>query len=379
LKPDQMSSVTTSYRNDRMKIPILLSTGRDARLAANVVAGLRQDAVICGNLDQLLSHIHPGGGPFILGDEALVDDKPVADLTAVIKDQPEWSDIPGIILTGRNNQQNVSQCLKIRREMVFIRRPVRKSIFTNIVRTAVEVRRRQFQMRDLIENLVQTNETLRTRTTQLQNLALEMTRVEDRERRRIARMLHDDLQQMLASARLQTEMLFDDLPDPAKERGRTVYDILSQAMKAARNLSHELSPVVTRRDRLDQSLKELADRMAGRYGLNIQTTLAPVDEDIPDDIKRFVYRSVQELLFNCTKHARAGHAALTVTTESRKLSITITDDGQGFDPDRLKIFGGSERGFGLFNIHERVSILNGTLKVYSRHGEGSRFVLTVPF
>ncbi len=368
-----------SYRNDPMKMPILLPTGRDARLVADIVEGLRQDAVICADLDQLVSHLNFTGGPFILGDEVLLLDKPIAVLTAAIKDQPEWSDIPGIILTGRNDRQKVSQSLRIRREMVFIRRPVRRSIFTNIVKTAVEIRRRQFQIRDLIENLVQTNETLRTRTNQLQNLALEMTQVEDRERKRIARILHDDLQQMLASARLQTEMLMDDLADPAKERGRTVYDILSQAIRAARNLSHELNPVVTRKDRLDRSLKELADRMAGSYGLKIQTTLAPVGESIPDDIKRFVYRSVQELLFNCAKHAQAGHATLTATSESGKLCITITDNGKGFDPGRLKIFGGTDRGFGLFSIHERVSILDGTLEVYSRPDEGSRFVLTIPF
>jgi two-component system CheB/CheR fusion protein len=231
---------------------------------------------------------------------------------------------------------------------------------------------------DLVEKLESTNQKLRSRTELLKTLSLQLTRAENQERKRIAQLLHDDLQQMLASARLQTEMLFDDVDRDTAPRVQTIYDILSKAMAAARRLSHELNPAFFIGGKFIEALNRLMTRMADDYGFEVQMAIAFDHERMVEDVQVFVYRSVKELLLNCAKHAGATHVSLEAIRRGSFIEVAVTDDGAGFEHERLSIFGGTEDGFGLFNIQERATALGGSLKIHSAPEKGCRVVLKLP-
>jgi signal transduction histidine kinase len=97
-----------------------------------------------------------------------------------------------------------------------------------------------------------------------------------------------------------------------------------------------------------------------------------VSEKLPDEIKICVYRLVQEALNNAATHASAKHARVSVREVTERLEVEITDDGQGFDPQRM-------RGMGLLGMEERVKRLGGKLKIESRAGHGTTIVAGLPF
>ena len=365
------------FAKNRMSVPILLPTGRDAELVSSILDQDQIDVDVCESMHEMLNQIRMGCGPFVIGDEAFSDNA-LYRLMEALNAQPEWSDLPGIIFIGRSVRDRNLDLLAKRREISIVQRPIKKSLFTNMMQTAVEARLRQYQVRDLLENLVHANEKLRTNTTLLQNLALELTRIEARERQRIARILHDDLQQMLASAKLQTEMLFDYFKDEPVQKVQMVFDVISEAMKTSRSLSHELNPAFVHGENLGEALKKLGVRMAENYGFQVQSTIETATDRIAEEIEIFVYRSMQELLFNCAKHAGASRVSFELSCNGQLLTATMTDDGVGFDPGNLKINGGNEGGFGLYSIQQRVIALGGSLKVQSLPGKGSRFVFKIP-
>lgn len=99
---------------------------------------------------------------------------------------------------------------------------------------------------------------------------------------------------------------------------------------------------------------------------------------VAEDIKIFVYRSIQELLLNCSKHAEANQVSIELSKQGELLNITITDDGVGFDQNNLKINGGGKGGVGLYSIQQRALALGGSFKVDSLPDKGSRFVFKIP-
>lgn len=360
-----------------MTVPILLPTGRDAELVGRVIAEERIDICICASMHELLGHIGSECGPFIVGDEAFSSGD-CHGLIEALDGQADWSELPGLVLIGGRSGKRYPARLAARREIILIQRPIKKAFFTNIFRTAVEARRRQYQVRDLLEALVRTNEELRSRSGLLQKYALALTNAENNERKRIAQILHDDLQQMLASARLYTDMLLGDLDGETAGRAKPIYDILSDAMAASRTLSHELNPVFAIGGDIEEALRKLGARMAKDYGFRIQTTIGLAGAQVDEDIGVVIYRSVQELLFNCAKHARASQVSIELTRQDKRLKITVADDGAGFDPDKLNILGGKEGGFGLFSVQERATALGGCLQVHSAPDKGSTFILEIP-
>jgi len=236
------------------------------------------------------------------------------------------------------------------------------------------------------EQLLRLNETLElqvsertaladARSRQLQALAVELTESEERERRRVAQLLHDDLQQMLAAARMQLETACEDLPsDPMLG---SVVRMLGEAMDKSRHLSHELSPAVLRHSGLTAALKWLGGQLQEKFGLQVQ-----FESDLPrqvDDssLKAFLYRAVQELLFNIVKHAGVKSARVALSVSDGRLEVVVSDQGLGFDPEILDSHDAAA-GFGLMSIRERARYMGGNLLIESSPKQGSRFTLAVP-
>jgi len=213
------------------------------------------------------------------------------------------------------------------------------------------------------------------RSRQLQKLAVELIEAEERERRRIAHLLHDDLQQDLASIRMQLQTVCRDLKDmPMLER---IDRLLSESIQKSRQVSHELSPPVLHHSDLIDVIKWLIRQMETQFGLSVRLKAdgPPPVENGP--LKAFLFRAVQEFLFNIHKHAGGKKADLLVSGTEDRLVISVRDYGRGFDPETLKSADAST-GLGLLSLRERARFIGGNLEVESTPGKGSRFTLTIP-
>ncbi|MEW6753891.1 MAG: response regulator, partial [Candidatus Latescibacterota bacterium] len=220
---------------------------------------------------------------------------------------------------------------------------------------------------------------LAQRARQLRALAGELTLVEQRERRRMATLLHDHLQQLLVGARLRAAILGRRCEPPVSEALAEIDRLLDEAITASRSLTAQLSPPILHEGGLEAGLQWLGRWMADRHGLTVE--LCPEEGPLPltEDVKILLFESVRELLFNAVKHARVHTAQVSLQrTDGNRLQITVSDSGCGFDPASLVPADRVHGGFGLFSIRERLDLIGGGLEVRSAPGQGSRFVLTAP-
>jgi signal transduction histidine kinase/ActR/RegA family two-component response regulator len=227
----------------------------------------------------------------------------------------------------------------------------------------------------LEQHVIERTALAEARARQLQALAAELIAAEERERRRMAELLHDDLQQILASARMQILSVLE-----TKGSDSTLLNVehlLVESIAKSRRLSHELSPAILHHSGLVPALNWLAQQMDKQFGLQVQLETQKAQQLDAASLKVFIFRSVQELLFNIVKHAGVKSARIVLFNSNDRLSVSVIDHGRGFDPGILD-FSAEKAGFGLLSIKERAQYVGGCLSIESTPGSGSRLILTVP-
>ncbi len=228
----------------------------------------------------------------------------------------------------------------------------------------------------LESRVAQRTAELKRRARQLQKMALDISEAEDRERERLAEVLHDDLQQMLAGAKFHLGLMRNGVrDDPAlQEIGDQIDRMLKDAIAKSRSLSHELSPAVMHHADFTEILRWLASEVQAKHGLIVDVRAHGQISLQSDALKAFLYKAAQELLFNVVKHARANEAGIRIRQFGRCICLSVSDRGRGFDPQEL----GQTAGFGLLSIRERIELLGGRMKIRSARGKGSTFFVVVP-
>jgi PAS domain S-box-containing protein len=247
------------------------------------------------------------------------------------------------------------------------------------VQDVTERKQAEAALRSLNERLelqvAQRTEDLRHTVGRLQQLTLELSQAEDRERHRIADILHDDVQQILVAARFHLNLLSSE-PRSAEESQEIVGQVkqmLKDAIEKSRSLSHELSPALYQVE-LTEILSWLACHMQRKHGLTVHVEAhGPVDSS-SEPLKALLYKVAQELLFNVVKHADVNEARIRVRRMGGRICLSVVDRGRGFDSQGLQ----GATGFGLLSIHERVQLLGGQMKVRSIRGVGTRVLIAVP-
>jgi CheY-like chemotaxis protein len=227
----------------------------------------------------------------------------------------------------------------------------------------------------LEQRVAQRTELAEGRAKQLQALSMELIEVEEQERQRIAELLHDDLQQVLAAARMQLQAACETIPPEPMLEG--VEQLLVESIRKMRRLSHELSPAVLHHSGIVAAMQWLARNMEDQFGLQVQLESDGAHELESSPLRVFLFRAVQELLFNVVKHAGVKTAQVALSRSGSSLAMTVSDQGQGFSPDILNSYT-ETRGFGLLSIRERARYTGGSLVIESAPGQGSRLTLTVP-
>lgn len=228
-----------------------------------------------------------------------------------------------------------------------------------------------------IENRERLEISLRERTIQLQMMAAELTLAEQRERHRLAVLLHDNLQQLLTAAKISTSIIERARPDAVPALSRELSGLIGECIKASRTLTGELSPPILREGGLVPALEWLARWVREKHGLEVVVMVHGEVEVDREDLNILLFQCVRELLFNIVKHAGVEHGFLEVDSDENEVIIRVSDEGTGFDPDSMLGCGAAE-GFGVFAIRERLDILGGHMSVVSTPGKGCCFTLTAP-
>lgn len=271
-----------------------------------------------------------------------------------------WVAVRGNIITKAHGDKHVERYTGIVMDITG-----RKQTEQNLQKQAHRLKQRVFAHTELAE----------TRAKQLQTLAAELIEAEERERHRFATLLHDDLQQLLAAARMQLPGA--DEPPPTARALAYVAQLLEEAIGKSRRLSHELSPPVLHHSGLVDALKWLGLQMGEQFGMHVDIQTDTDHQLESAALKQFLFRAVQELLFNIVKHSGVKNASVRLSCGDGLLTVTVSDHGRGFDPAILDQSSG-EGGFGIMSIRERAGYFGGRLSIQSATGQGCRFTLRVP-
>ena len=237
----------------------------------------------------------------------------------------------------------------------------------------------ELRVQERTEKLAIANEELRQRSEQLFKVSVELTLAEQRERNRLAELIHDHLQQLLVGAKIQLELLSNAVAGDKREGVKRIYNLLCEALKVSRSFSVELSSPVLRRHGLIAALERLADWMKENYQFIVEMEVAPELRVDGEHLTVLLFQSLRELLFNVVKHAGVNSAILTMTQEDADLlRIVVSDRGAGFDLHAIGEASDQDGRFGLFTVRERLTLLGGRLEVSSAPGRGTTITMIVP-
>ncbi len=226
---------------------------------------------------------------------------------------------------------------------------------------------------------VEAEEELARYRYELQALTSELTLAEERERRRIADGLHEQLGQLLATAKLRLGTLVEPRDSEAKIRAyEEIRAILDQALRNTRSLTFELSCPILYRLGLEPALQDLGERLGRQNGLRVDFSSDSRSKPLGEDVQIILFRVVQELLFNVAKHAQATNVRLRLFRTGGEIRIAVEDDGVGFDPRKLRRGPTAAGGIGLFSIRERLVHLGGSIEIGSAPNGGTRMVVSAP-
>jgi PAS domain S-box-containing protein len=215
--------------------------------------------------------------------------------------------------------------------------------------------------------------------SQLKRLASMLSLTEERERRHISEDLHDRIGQTLAFIKMKLEEL--------RESGVTTNVIfalrkiqyhLDTTIRETRSLIAEISPPVLYELGFELAVKRLIEEFREKHNIVFNFVNDKLNKPVNKDMGSILFKSVRELLFNVTKHAKAHRVKVSILRKGDNIRIDVEDDGVGFDYSKDYFLENKDSGFGLFNIRERLEYVGGCLEVRSKPDHGTQVTLVAP-
>ena len=259
----------------------------------------------------------------------------------------------------------------------------------------------QTRLRRAHDELLRRTQEAETRSARLARLHARVVRAEQAERDRLARHLHDHLQQFLVGARMQAHLAEVNVregsltPEELAVSLRRLAGLVDEALSSSRTLTSELSPPALLQELgLPASLHWLAEFYETRHGLRVEVAVGAGDgsgdgsgdggEDeslpsVPQHLRVLLFEATRELLLNVVKYAGVSEAAIRLEApDERTLRLTVRDAGEGFETGDLLERRDSASGLGLFGLSERLEDAGGAVSITSAPGLGVAVAVTVP-
>lgn len=210
-------------------------------------------------------------------------------------------------------------------------------------------------------------------------LARQLIESIDRERRRIAGVLHDSVGQKLTLIRMHLSpptaamAAAGSTTGAAKRTGDGLVDLADEAMAELRDVARSLHPYQIEALGLSRAIEAMARDALHQASIEAEIEVEPLGEGLPVEARTHLYRIAQEVVTNVVKHAGASRCRVALRREGDRLRLEVGDDGKGFESGRT-----AEGHLGLIGIDERVRLLNGELAVDTRPGTGTRIAVSLP-
>ena len=218
-------------------------------------------------------------------------------------------------------------------------------------------------------------EDLAQREEQVRELGEHMMQIEEEERRRISRELHDEAGQSLLCIRLKLEMLGKLAPESLRGPIDETRELAEHTISEIRRTIADLSPAVLEQLGLAAAVRQMANRLRSVYSGRVRLRLPARREPLPRECEIAVFRLAQECFQNIAKHAQASAVNLSLHSTDGILRLDVEDNGVGFD---VKAALDKRRSFGLAGMRERVALLGGKLEIRSWPHRGTRVSAELP-
>jgi len=365
--------------------------GKDAALIARV---LRQSAMnICAveSLQELESLISENAGAAIISEEVLQNGA-IGTLAQRISAQPPWSDFAIIVLTGGGlSTASTESAVRSRAPLgnvTLLERPLRPVTLISAVRSALLARRRQYEVRDHLRKREAAEEALQRahdaleslveqRTAALRRLSAKLLSVQDEERRRIARELHDSLGQDLTAAKISLDMLAQEQYFNAAHL-RDAQSLVERCISDTRTLSHLLHPPLLDEAGFLSAAKWYVEGFGRRSGIEARLQLPEHLHRLPRRSEIALFRILQEALTNVHRHSGSRAVEVCVTANRSDVALSVRDFGTGVPAEVLERFSKTGNvGVGLAGIRERLQELGGVLEIESS-SQGTLLKVKIP-
>lgn len=231
-----------------------------------------------------------------------------------------------------------------------------------------------------ITELVRAEAALLANQEQLRLLAIELSLVEEKERRRIAAELHDEIGQNLALTKIKLNdlLLACKMSSSCTRSLKEVTELLEMTIQEVRTLTFQISPPLLYEVGFEAAVEWLAEQFEEKHGLQFAIHNESPPMQLDEELSSTLYHVVRELLLNVVKHAAAKKVEIFLRRVGTQVDISIRDDGKGFKVREESGAKGRHGGFGLFNIRQRVQHLGGELRIGTETGTGTTITVTAP-
>jgi len=286
-----------------------------------------------------------------------------------LKDNPVSRLIPVIFITALG--MTAQKLMAFRAGAVdYITKPFQNEEVVARVRTHLQLATIE-ELKCEIAHRKRAEEALQASQDMLSALTSELSLAEERERRRIALALHDQVVQNLALGKLKLDQAIKKGLIPRDAAVVDLQVILDGSMRDLRNLSTDLSHPLLYEVGLKAAIESLGERLAGEHGFRL---VISGDEalSLREDVRVTLFQMARECIINIVKHARASTATVLITMKEGSVCLEVLDDGVGYDLPAC------QEGFGLAYIRQRVVFLGGTMKIYTAPGMGTSVVIELP-
>ncbi|MFO7911896.1 MAG: response regulator [Desulfotignum sp.] len=237
------------------------------------------------------------------------------------------------------------------------------------------------KINDLLEQGVRDRTAkIQIQTERMRELANKLGQVEQKERNRLAAVLHDHIQPLVVGARMHLWDIHrkNDL-DAIHKTAHKIEGVLEETLAELRSLTVDLSPSAILNDGLAGGANWLVTYMKKKFDFTLKCRIDDTIDPVAENTCFLLFQCTKELLFNVVKHSGEKQASLSMErTNDQKIKIMVSDSGNGFDPDAFVETQDNTASLGLFSIEERLKDIGGRMKIASAPGQGTTVTLTVP-
>lgn len=261
---------------------------------------------------------------------------------------------------------------------------------SNLERAAIAVRRGDFSVRveasaftdpqfaRFAATFNATLDEIAVDREQLRQLASQVIHAQEQERKRIARELHDDTAQVLFAQLLRLTALKASTSAEVRDTAESLEEMTVEAIEGVRRMAVELRPPALDDLGLLAALGDLAQRFSDQRGVDVDYQARGPRGRLPAEVELVLYRVAQEAMTNIAKHADASKVWIDLDRGGDDVTLSVRDDGRGFDPALARASDDKGLGLGLFGMEERVALLGGAFKVWPRQGGGTEIFSFLP-